>query len=864
MATVYLAQDIRHDRPVAMKVLHPELTASIGAERFLREVHTTARLDHPHILPLLDSGETEGLLWYTMPYVEGQTLRERLRREGQLSIEHALRITSEVADALDYAHEHRVVHRDIKPENILLARGHARVADFGIARAVEAAGGQLTQTGMAVGTPAYMSPEQASGAPVDARSDIYALGCVLYEMMAGEPPFTGPTPQAVIARRFTETPRPLHATRDRVPAHVEDAVAKALARTPADRYETAAEFARALANPSVLPAFGTTAVSPGPSPTADRAPLQEVKRRRQAAAAAALGLLLLIGIAGLFAWRSAQHDGGTTTAATKPASQGRIAVLPFENLGDSADSYFADGVADEVRGKLAALPGIEVIARSSSAQYRHTPKPPPEIARELGVRYLLTGTVRWERRPGAEGRVRVSPELVEAASGTTRWQQPFDAPLTDVFQVQGDIAARVAEALGVALRAGERERLAERPTGNFDAYARYLRGRELTSGENTPEALRAAAAEYRAAVRLDPAFAAAWAALAVAHTDLFRLGGMQVADTRLAQEAVERATALAPESPDTRLAAARYADFVTGDAGAALSQLRAGLEVAPGRADLLAAVGGFEVELGRTAEGLGDLEHAARLDPRSPAVLSNLAGSYLSLNRLPEAETAITRARALRPGSMELAHRHARILAAKGDLEGVQRVLRTMEQALGARPVVAYVALREELIPLLDSTRLRRMLTLTPADLDNGYADWALALAEGNWLLGNKVAARSYGDTAAAAYAAQGRSVGSRLSARDRAMQVALRALALAYAGRAAQADAAARAAAEPQADNYVHYVAARAHLVAGDLEQALDQLELIASGRLRGAPTKAWLRIDPTFALLRGNPRFERLVNES
>jgi TolB-like protein len=573
--------------------------------------------------------------------------------------------------------------------------------------------------------------------------------------------------------------------------------------------------------------------------------------------------MLLIGVAAWFAWRSAHHDGGTTTAGATPAGQGRIAVLPFDNLGDSADSYFADGVADEVRGKLAELPGMEVIARSSSTQYRHTPKPPHEIARELSVRYLLTGTVRWERRPGSEGRVRVSPELVEAASGTTRWQQSFDAPLTDVFQVQADIAARVAEALGVALGGGARERLAERPTANLDAYARYLRGRELTSGENTPEALRAAAAEYQAAVGLDPAFAAAWGALGAAHADLFRLGGMQAADTRLAREAVERATALAPESPDSRMAAARYADFVAGDAQAALRELRAGLEVAPGRADLLSSAGGIEVELGRTGEGVADLEHAARLDPRSPPVLGALAGTYLTLHRLPEAETAIVRARALRPASMALANQHGRILAAKGDLDGLRRVLHTMEQTLGPRPVVAYVALREELISLLDSTRLRRMLTLTPADLDNGRADWALALAEGHWLLGDTAAARAYGDTAAAAYAAQQRGLGAHLGPIDRAMQMGLRALALAYAGRAAEArEGAERTAAESQGVDYMHHLAARTHLVAGNPGWALGQLEIIASGRLRGFYTRAWLKMDPTFVPLRGNPRFQRLVN--
>ena len=249
MATVYLARDLRHDRLVALKVLLPDLARSLGAERFLREIRTAARLQHPHILSVHDSGEAAGQLWFTMPYVEGESLRRRLERERQLPIEDALRIAREVADGLDCAHRHDVVHRDIKPENILLSEGHALVADFGISRALapDGPGEALTATGVAVGTPAYMSPEQATGQAVDARTDVYALGVVLYEMLAGEPPFTGPTPQAVIAKRFHTDAVPLRATRSAVPPHVDRAVARALARVPTDRFASSAELARALA-----------------------------------------------------------------------------------------------------------------------------------------------------------------------------------------------------------------------------------------------------------------------------------------------------------------------------------------------------------------------------------------------------------------------------------------------------------------------------------------------------------------------------------------------------------------------------------------------------------------------------------------
>src|SRR5213083_1057929 len=252
MATVYLSRDLKHDRDVARKVLRPELAAVLGAERFLQEIRISARLDHPHILTLIDSGESEGFVWYVLPYVRGESLREKLTREQQLSIEEALRIATQVASALDYAHHHGVIHRDIKPENILLHEGEAVVADFGIALAVREAGGpRLTETGLSLGTPQYMSPEQATGGrALDARSDVYSLAAVVYELLTGEPPHTGPTARAVIAKLVTERPTRIRTVRDTVPEGIDSAVAKALAKVPADRFGGAAKFAEALAAPA--------------------------------------------------------------------------------------------------------------------------------------------------------------------------------------------------------------------------------------------------------------------------------------------------------------------------------------------------------------------------------------------------------------------------------------------------------------------------------------------------------------------------------------------------------------------------------------------------------------------------------------
>jgi serine/threonine-protein kinase len=334
MATVYLAQDVRHDRRVALKILRPELAAVIGAERFLAEIKLTANLQHPHILPLFDSGEADGYLFYVMPFVEGETLRDRLNREKQLPVPDAIRIASEVASALDYAHRHGVVHRDIKPENILLHDGQALVADFGIALAAsKASGARMTETGMSLGTPHYMSPEQAMGErEITARSDVYAIGAVLYEMLTGEPPFTGSTAQAIVARVVTETPRPLHAQRHTIPAHIESAVLTALEKLPADRFASAAEFADALKGRSVSGVSTATTVRvPAAAPTA---------RRINGLTIGALAVAAIASAAALWGWFRPQPAAVVSryslllraTEALRPSAiAGNVAISPDGN-----------------------------------------------------------------------------------------------------------------------------------------------------------------------------------------------------------------------------------------------------------------------------------------------------------------------------------------------------------------------------------------------------------------------------------------------------------------------------------------------------------------------------------------------------
>ncbi|MGH7499755.1 MAG: serine/threonine-protein kinase [Gemmatimonadales bacterium] len=380
MATVYRAHDLRHDRQVAMKVLHPDLAATLGPERFLREIRVTSRLQHPHILPVFDSGEAAGQLWYTMPYIEGPSLRERLRREVQLPVAAALDLATQVADALGYAHGQGIVHRDIKPENILIDGTRAVVADFGIARALDLAGGErLTETGLALGTPTYMSPEQAMGSPVDARSDIYSLACVLYEMLAGEPPFTGPTAQSIIAKRLSSPVPPLRTVRETVPVAVERAVEVALAKVPADRFATTQEFVAALNRTGLSAAEPSAAVHGVP--------------RRRVALAAGIAVAVLALAAVLHWWPRPTARPDTSL----------VAVVPFRIAGsDSSLAYLHEGMVDLFAARLNGEAGprsvdSRAVMRLWNASAEGRSDLPEgeelELARRLGAGRLLVGNI---------------------------------------------------------------------------------------------------------------------------------------------------------------------------------------------------------------------------------------------------------------------------------------------------------------------------------------------------------------------------------------------------------------------------------------------------------------------------------------
>ncbi|MFI5208374.1 MAG: protein kinase [Gemmatimonadales bacterium] len=559
MAVVFLAHDVRHDRNVALKVLRPEISAEIGAERFLREIKLAAGLTHAHILPVHDSGEADGLLFYVMPNMEGRSLRERLDHERQLPLEDALRITREVASALDYAHRHQVVHRDVKPENILLHEGSAMVADFGIGKALSA-GASVTRTGMALGTPAYMSPEQAGGeADVDGRSDLYSLGCVLYEMLSGEPPFTGPTAQAVIAKRFVAPIPKVRATRD-VPEAVDEAVTRALARTPVDRFPTAADFAQAL-----LP---TREGGGGPQ----RTPPEAQK------------------------------------AAPAPKA---IAVLPLANMSaDPENEYFSDGMTEEIINALAKVPGLQVASRSSCFAFKGKEVDIKAVGEKLGVGSVLEGTVRK-----VGNRIRINAQLINVENGYHLWSETYNRQLEDVFAVQDEISRAIVDAL--KLRLGSESDQLVVPTKSLEAYNLYLKARFFYH-RFTEASLQKSLDLYQRVLLLEPGYSRAYAGMADCWC---RLADDWVAPDDAyprAKATASRALQYEPSLSEALTSLGKVLAWYEWDFAGAETQLRRAVTFSPNDAEAHWAFGSVLPAVGQLGEGIAEIRRALALDPLDP------------------------------------------------------------------------------------------------------------------------------------------------------------------------------------------------------------------------------------------------------
>ena len=588
MATVYLAQDLKHRRPVAVKILHPHLAVQVGADRFQREVEIAARLSHPHILSLIDSGESDGILYYVMPYVQGESLRARLARERRLSLDDALGIALDIAGALGYAHAQGVVHRDIKPENVMLHEGEAMVADFGIAKALSAREGEsLTQTGSTLGTPAYMSPEQASGEhELDGRSDIYSLGCLLYELLAGEPPYTGPNAQAIIVKRFTDPVQPVRKLRAGVPEEVERALLRALAREPAERFATAAQFAQAL---SVQGAR----TPPGGAPTVV----------------------------------TSQH------AAVKS-----IAVLPFVDMSPQKDQdYFCEGIAEEIINALTKIDALRVASRSSAFAFKGKSQDIRRVGEQLSVSTVLEGSVRK-----AGPRIRITAQLIKVTDGYHLWSERYDRDLEDVFAVQDEIAENIVKALRLVLSEDEKRAIEKPRAENVEAYEYYLRGRQFVH-QLREKGLQFARRMFTRAIEIDPGYARAYAGIADCSSQLYRYFDASSANLEQADAASQKALALAPNMAEAH-ASRGLALTIGGNHEEANREFETAIRLDPKLYE-----GFLYYANGRFAEG--KLEEAAKLFEQASAVRpedyqapSLCSMCYIGLGRQAEAQASFQKA----------------------------------------------------------------------------------------------------------------------------------------------------------------------------------------------------------------------------
>jgi len=650
MATVYLARDLRHDREVAIKVLRPELAATLGPQRFLQEIQIAARLTHPHILPLHDSGQADGFLFYVMPYVEGESLRDKLTREGELPVAEAVRILKEVTDALAYAHGRGVVHRDIKPENVMLSGRHALVTDFGVAKALHEATGrqQLTTAGVALGTPAYMAPEQAAADPhMDHRADLYAVGAMGYELLTGRPPFTGSSPQAVLAAQVTELPRPVTDHRPAVPPVMAGTIMRCLEKKPADRWQTAGELLIQLEVLAATPSGGMTPTHTQPNPAV--APSRRPGRIWLAVGAAAV----LLVAAGLVWWR--------TRAPATRVSVSRLAVLPLRNAtGDTADAILAEGLTREMISSLTRA-GVKVIGFASVARYAGAEPDFDRVARDLNVDGVAVGSlVRMA------GGLSIALELADPVTKENRWAGSYDVTSADVSLLAGRAAREMATAiLGSPPNSDPARSAGSSRSVNPAAYQAYLVGKHYLDRFSRAGFL-AAIEQFERAIALDSTFAGAYGALGLAYANgaavYHWLPGEQAFPA--AERAIGKAFELDPRNGTAYVARGTLRFGRDTDWKGAEADLRAALEIEP-TALGYNAIGDLFVRIGATGEAVTAYERSVALEPTALSH-QNLAWGLINAGEVAAARRELDAAFAVDSSSAEIHVDLAYVLGAEG------------------------------------------------------------------------------------------------------------------------------------------------------------------------------------------------------
>ena len=736
MGAVYLAEDTSLHRPVAIKVLSPEV--SDDPDRFRRfqwEAQVLARLNHPNIVTIHSVEEDQGLHFLTMELIDGETLNASIPEEG-LPLMRLFDLAIPLADALSAAHQKGIIHRDLKPGNIMVRRdGRLKILDFGLAKQREdlddaalGLNGQQpeTQDGQLMGTVPYMSPEQIQGDPIDHRSDIFSLGIILFEMATGSRPFQGKTWGDLASSILRDRPPSVTAVRAQLPRHLGRIIRHCLEKDPQRRFQTALDLRNELeelrrewrtgeldATGLSIPArgdgpqsgSGTHVVSgsgthlfnaqasssgfanPLPETLTNGTPVEDRWRRWERPLALVATLVVVLFVAGWFWWRSNRpvvvENGATGGAVTAVDPQGeqRIVVFPMENLGPSEHAYFAAGITEEITSRLAAVSALHVISRTTALTYDRTGKTVQQISSELGVDYLLEGSVRWGSDADGKTRVRVTPQLIRAADDTQIWSERYDEVIDDIFAVQSNIAEKVIQQLDIALLEPERQALETAPTDHLDAYQLYLEGKVIASRDApTRENWERAVALLEQAVEIDPDFALAWVELAEAHAQAYHLI-LDATPERIEQArvAIDRAMAIDPELPAAHRALGYFYYWCHNDHEAALAEFAKAAEALPNDSQLREGIAYIRRRQGRFEEAAREFATALRLDPQSAVLAAELARTYTMLRRYSEADDLYQRAIDLnyeQPIPYQAKARN--LLLWQGDLEGARALLQTM------------------------------------------------------------------------------------------------------------------------------------------------------------------------------------------
>jgi serine/threonine protein kinase/tetratricopeptide (TPR) repeat protein len=850
MGVVYKAEDTKLKRTVVLKFLPKDLTRDTEArERFVQEARAAAALSHPNICTIHEIDEVKGQFFIVMEYIEGQNLREKIE-SGPHNIDEAVDIAIQVADGLQEAHEKGIVHRDIKSANIMVTeKGQAKIMDFGMAKLAGKA--RLTKTGTTIGTVAYMSPEQTKGEEVDHRTDIWSLGVVLYEMVTGQLPFKGEYEQTVVYSIMNKDAEPMTGLRTGVSLKFERIVNRCMEKEPTERYQTAGDLITDLRHVQRIMAAPTPRPRPAvPPKVADRA-----ARRWPWVAALAVGAALTLVILLRY----------LEPTKREPISERKmIAVLPFENLGPPEDEYFAEGITEEIMARLANIQKLGVIARTSSIQYRNTDKTIQQIGEELGVDYILEGTVRWQRIPHDPSRVRVTPQLIRVADATHLWANVYENDMADIFEVQSVIAEQVAEALDITLLEPERRSLEDASTDNLEAYDYYLRGNDYYNRGFAEQDLLIAVQMYENAVKLDPAFALAYAQLSKAHASIYWFYYDRTEERLIkAKEAVDKALELKPDLPEAHLALGEYYYRGHLEYDHALNEFAIAQKSQPNNSDLFALIGWVKRRQGRFEEALANLKKASELDPRSNINVCNLAQTYYLMRNYPDGERCFDKVISITPDwPRPYAEKAWLYLSWEGNVEKARESLEMVPDKIGESGIVVPTWILLDVIDGKYQKALDRLSSISSEAFETQFyfVPKAQLYAQIYGLMNKTQLEQAYYDSARKILEAriQERPEDARFHS----------ALGILYAGlgRKQEAIREAEKAVEllpisKEAYRGIFRVEdlARVYVMAGEYDAAIDQLEFLLS--IPGRLSIPWLRVDPIWAPLRDNARFQKLL---